>query len=78
MLQTQFLCSQANFEMHIIITLSIFPSVHPSVRLQVHCISPNLFKVGIPNMVCGCILGWQSVMLHSQVSETLISDLFLE
>ena len=25
-------------------------------------ISPILFELGIPNSVCGCILGWQSVI----------------
>ena len=23
-----------------------------------------LFELGIPNLVCGCILGWQSVMFQ--------------
>ena len=46
---------------------------------QVHCvrcISPILFKVGIPNFMCGCILGWGSVMYHFRVTVTLTS--FLE
>ena len=46
---------------------------------QVHCvrcISPILFKVGIPNFMCGCILGWGSVMYHFRVTVTLTSDLF--
>ena len=25
---------------------------------------PILFEVGIPNLVCDCILGWQSVMFQ--------------
>ena len=32
-----------------------------------------LFEVGIPNLVCGCILGWQSVVFHLWV--TVTSDL---
>ena len=28
---------------------------------MLHTIS-ILFELGIPNLVCGCILGWQSVM----------------
>ena len=37
----------------------------------------TFFEVGIPNLVCGCILGWQSVAYHFQVTVTLIltSDL---
>ena len=34
-----------------------------------------LFKVGIPNLVCECILGWRSVQFHFQVFVTLTSDL---
>ena len=33
------------------------------------------FEVGIPNLVCGCILGWQSVIFHFWVTVTLTSDL---
>ena len=29
------------------------------------------FEVGIPNLLCGCILGWQSVMHQSKVTLTL-------
>ena len=29
---------------------------------RVWSISHTLFKLGIPNLVCSCILGWQSVM----------------
>ena len=34
-----------------------------------------IFEVGIPNLVCECILGWRSVLSHVQVSVTLTSDL---
>ena len=33
-----------------------------------------LFEVGIPNLVCECILGW-SVPSHFRVTVTLTSDL---
>ena len=47
----------------------------PSVPLRVRCISPILFEVGIPNLMCGCILGWRSVAYHFWVTVTLTSDL---
>ena len=34
-----------------------------------------IFEVGIPNLVCECILGWLSVLSHFQVIVTLTSDL---
>ena len=43
----------------------------PSVPLRVWCISPIFFEVGIPNLVCGCILGWRSVAYHFWVTVTL-------
>ena len=33
------------------------------------------FEVGIPNLVCECIMRWQSVLYHLLVSVTLTSDL---
>ena len=33
--------------------------------------SNSFFEVGIPNLVCGCILGWPSVAYHFQVIVTL-------
>ena len=50
-------------------------TVRPSVPLHVRCISPIFFEVGIPNLVCGCILGWGSVAYHFRVTVTLTSDL---
>ena len=52
-------------------------TVRPSVPLRVRCISPIFFEVGIPNLKCGCILGWRSVEYHFQVTltMTLTSDL---
>ena len=55
-------------------------TVRPSVSLSrfgVRSISPIFFEVGIPNLVCGCILRWRSVAYHFQVTValTLTSDL---
>ena len=55
----------------LVITMSVRPSVRPSVPLCVRCISPIFFEVGIPNLLCGCILGWQSVTYHFRVTVTL-------
>ena len=56
---------------YIVITMSVRPSVSPPVTLRVGCISPIFFEVGNPNVLCGCILGWQSVAYHSGVTMTL-------
>ena len=69
-----FLCPQRNFGRHIVIALSVRPSVCPS-RFRVRSISPIFFEVGIPNLVCGYILGWGSVAYHFRVTVTLTSDL---
>ena len=45
-------------------------SVRPS-RFCVRSISPIFFGVGIPNLVCGYILGWRSVAYHFWVTVTL-------
>ena len=69
-----FLCPQRNFGRHIVITLSFRPSVLQSVRpsrFRVRSISPIFFEVGIPNLVCGYILGWRSVVYHFRVTLTL-------
>ena len=49
---------------------SVRPSVRPS-RFRVRSISPIFFEVGIPNLVCGYILGWRSVAYHFRVTVTL-------
>ena len=42
----------------------------------VRSISLNiLFEIGIPILVCECILGWWSVLFHLWVTVTLTSDL---
>ena len=46
-------------------------TVRPSVPLRVRCISPKFFEAGIPNLVCGCIFGRQSVAYHFPVTVTL-------
>ena len=56
------------------VRLSVRPSVSPS-RFRVRSISPIFFEIGIPNLVCGYILGWRSVTYHFQVTVTLTSDL---
>ena len=43
----------------------------------VRSISLIFFEVGIPNLVCICILGWGSVTYHFWVTVTLTSDLVL-
>ena len=50
----------------IVIKMSVRPS-----RFRVRCISPLFFEVGIPNLMCGCILGWRSVAYHFWVTVTL-------
>ena len=52
-------------------------NVRPSVPLRVLCIPPIFFEVGIPNLMCWCILGWRSVAYHFRVTVTLTSDLDL-
>ena len=47
----------------------------PSPSLCIPCISPIFFEAGIPNLVCGCILGWRSVAYHFGATVTLTSDL---
>ena len=69
-----FLCPQRNFGRHIVITLSVSPSVSQSL-FRVRSISPIFFEVGIPNLVYGYILGWRSVAYHFRVTVTLTSDL---
>ena len=78
MMDKIFLCPRRNFGRHIVIALSVRLSVHPCVRpsrFRVQSISPIFFEVGIPNLVCGCILGWRSVAYHFWVTVTLTSDL---
>ena len=60
-------CPQRNFWRHIVIALS----VSPSVPLRVRFISPLFFEVGIPILICGYILGWRSVAYHFRVPVTL-------
>ena len=33
------------------------------------------FEVGIPNLACGCILGWPSAAYYFLITITLTSDL---
>ena len=50
---------------------TVRPSVSQSVPLRVRSISPIFFEEGIPNLVCGCILGWRSVAYQFRVTVTL-------
>ena len=50
---------------------TVRPSYRPSVPLRVRFIFPLFFEVGIPNLVCGYILGWRSVAYHFRVTVTL-------
>ena len=52
--------------------LHLWPSFQNN---RVRSISHILFEVGISNLVCVCILGWQSVGYHPWVTVTLTSDL---
>ena len=73
-LDNVFLCPQSNFGRHIVIALSVRPSVRPCVRpsrFRVRSVSLIFFEVGIPNLVCGYILGWRSVAYHFRVTVTL-------
>ena len=52
-----------------------YHTVRLSVPLHVRCISPFFFEVEIPNLVCRCIFGRQSVAYYFRVTVTLTSDL---
>ena len=54
-----------------LVFIVITMSVCPSVPLRVRCISPIFFELGIPNLMCGCILGWGSVAYNFRVTVTL-------
>ena len=45
------------------------------LRIIVYGACLIFFEVGIPNLVCECIIGWRSVTYHFQVTEILTSDL---
>ena len=67
------LVDHKRFGRHIVIAQAVCPSL-----FCVWCISSIFFEVGIPNLVCGCILGCQSVTYYIRVTMTLTSDLVLE
>ena len=66
---------------HIVIALSVRPSVLgvcPSGHSdRVRSTSRILLEVGIANLVCGCILGLQSVAYYFWVTVTLTSGVYL-
>ena len=54
---------------------TVRPSVRPSVPLSCPVHISSILQVGIPNLVCGYILGWRSVAYLFRVTVTLTSDL---
>ena len=52
--------------------LDLWPSFNNNC---VRSISLLLFEIGIPNLVCECILGWWNDLYHLQVTVTLTSGL---
>ena len=65
-------------ESHILFLSHFDLDLRPSFNDNcVRSISLLLFEIGIPNLVCECILGWLSVLYHLQVTVTLTSDLVL-
>ena len=57
------------FSGHCDLDLDLWPSFFYNKRVR--SISLILFEVGISNLVCGCILGWQSVTYQNWVTVTL-------
>ena len=55
---------------HIVITLSVRHSRFVSGANLLYSL-----RVELPNLVCGCILGWRSVAYHFRVNVTLTSNL---
>ena len=56
----------------------LYLNLRPSFKkVCVLDISLIFFEVGIPNLVCICILGWQSVTYYFWVTVPLTSDLVL-
>ena len=58
-----------SFSGHCDFDLDLWPS------FKNYCVqsrSLTFFEVGIPNLICGCIFGWQSVAYHFRVTVTLI------
>ena len=66
--------SHISFSGHCDLDLDLWPSFK---NYCVGSISLIFFEVGIPNMRCECIIGWQSVTYHFEVTVTmtLTSDL---
>ena len=52
--------------------LDLWPSFNNNCVRSISLLS---FEIGIPNLVCECILGWWSVLYHLQVAVTLTSGL---
>ena len=66
-------------ECHIPFSVTVTLTVNSDLVLRIFVwdISLIFFEVGIPNLECICILGWQSVTYHFRVTVPLTSDLVL-
>ena len=56
---------------HIVGKLVLGLIYYSNIFLSTIGVSNSFFEVGIPNLVCGCILGWGSVAYHFRVIVTL-------
>ena len=52
--------------------LDLCPSFNNNSVRSIYLI---LFEIGIPNLVCECILGWWNVLYHLRVTVALTYDL---
>ena len=65
-------------ECHISFGVTVTLTLISGIDLRIIVSGAHLFtyyEVGILNLVCGCILGWQSIAYHFRVTVTLTSDL---
>ena len=60
----------ADFLFHFPVTMTLTSGIVSRIG-----ITSIFFEVGIPSLVCGCFMGWQSVAYHFWVTVTLTSDL---
>ena len=60
---------------HIPFRVTVTFDLRPSFKnFGVRSISLTFFEVGIPNLVCICILGWWSLTYYFRATVTLTSD----
>ena len=60
---------------HFQITVPFTMTFDLGFRIIVSRAYPIFFEIGIPNLVCGYILGWQSVTYYFWITVNLTSDL---